>query len=78
MASKKIQVELDPDQIVQVTSNHGGYKGGECLVCGASGWLSGRYGLRSTSPDAKEWRGTHLVHKIGCPMNKLASKRRDA
>jgi hypothetical protein len=50
---------------------------GECLVCGASGWLNGRLGLKRGTPDAKEWGGTHLVHKKYCGVNPFAAEERD-
>ena len=73
----KVTVKLDPEQIVVVSGNHGGYLTGECLACGALGWIDGRFGLKSNSPDAREWRGSHLVHKRSCQMNQFALLHRD-
>lgn len=72
-----VTVRLPLNKLVVVTENHGGYMGGECISCGASGWLNGKYGLKAGTKDAKEWKGTHLVHKPSCPVNKFAAEARD-
>lgn len=66
MKHKKIRVELSAEKLVQVTGDHGGYETGECLLCGASGWLEGRFGRPYGAKDA----GADLVHKKSCPINK--------
>jgi hypothetical protein len=63
--------EIHIDKVVQVTENHGGYLGGECLSCGALGWLDGKYGY---AHNAKGIMSNRLIHKAGCPMNRHALK----
>ncbi len=69
--NKTVPVQID--KAVRVTSNDGGYLGGECLCCGQGGWLKAHYGYRHDSKEAKE-RGNVLRHKKDCPMNEHASK----
>lgn len=33
-----ITVSLPRKKLIEITSNDGGYLGGQCIVCGASGW----------------------------------------
>lgn len=63
---KKITLELDVDTIARITSNHGGFYGGECIACDASGWLEPRHGYPHGS---KEGMGNQVHHKPDCPMN---------
>ena len=66
--AKKIAVELDLDVIVRITDNHGGYLAGECIACGASGWIvERRHGFSHGSED--KWPA-ELHHKARCPVNK--------
>ncbi len=64
--NKKIKVELELQELVRVTEDHGGYLVGECLICKASGWLEDRLGQAYGAKDA----GADLVHKKSCPINK--------
>ena len=66
MKNKKILVEIDIRKLVPINEDHGGYKVGECLLCGASGWLEGRFGHPYGTKDT----GADLVHKKNCPINK--------
>jgi hypothetical protein len=34
-----IAITIDPEKLIIVTENHGGYKGGHCIACGAVGWI---------------------------------------
>jgi len=34
-----IAITIDPEKLIIVTENHGGYKGGHCIGCGAVGWI---------------------------------------
>lgn len=34
-----VTVTLSADTLIRVLENHGGYKSGICIVCGATGWL---------------------------------------
>lgn len=59
-------IEIAADKVVIVTDDHGGYTGGKCIACGASGWLVGkRYGLPHGSPD----KANAMRHEKQCPMN---------
>lgn len=63
----KITVEIDIEKLVPITDDHGGYEAGECLLCGASGWLvENRLGYHYKDKDV----GADLQHKKACPMNK--------
>lgn len=33
------KVEIEASKLLVVTENHGGYLGGQCLWCGAVGWM---------------------------------------
>lgn len=61
---RTVTVKMRLEDVVVVDEEHGGYTGGHCTACGASGWIDGRYGLRHDQP-----KGAHLVHKRSCPMN---------
>lgn len=67
-----MKVSLSTNKIVQVTSNHGGYLGAQCLSCNELGWLDGKYGYAHS---AKGVMSNRLIHKKSCPMNKLALKK---
>ena len=58
-------IPIPIDKVVQVVENHGGYKGGECLACGALGWLEMKYGSRFGA----DVMSNRLIHKRECPMN---------
>lgn len=60
---KTIPVPID--QVVRVTENHGGYRGGECIACGALGWIDGKYGDRFGA----NVMSNRLIHKRECLMN---------
>ena len=67
---KKIKIEIDPEKLVIVTGNDGGFLSflsGNCIACGASGWIVGKLGRKTGSKD----RGSDLVHKPSCPVNNV-------
>lgn len=66
--NRKVRLTLDPEVVVRVTENHGGYLAGRCEACGVIGWLEGRLGLRYG--DYTEF-DTWLKHKKACPINKV-------
>lgn len=33
-------VQIEASKLIIVTEDHGGYKAGRCVACGACGWLS--------------------------------------
>lgn len=63
-------VELKPamvlvpiDDVIIITSNDGGYLGGRCSACGATGWLDNKYGYPfGCTP------GNKLVHTADCDL----------
>jgi|GEM_PF-2703842 hypothetical protein len=65
---KQITLTLDIDKVVRVTKDRGGYKEGECVACGAHGWMHTRYGYPHGSRAGKE-KGNGINHKKDCPMN---------
>lgn len=62
-----MKIELQLNDVVVIDENHGGYLGGHCIACKASGWIEGRYGIAASAPK----RGAHLCHTKTCPVNKL-------
>lgn len=79
-------VPVPVDKIVQTTSNDGGYLGGTCLLCGASGvtssdTTSSRYGYPTYVQKMVDGSGKRLVmgnrlfHKSGCPMNAMLNSK---
>lgn len=73
----KLTVQLEPVKLVRVTSNDGGYLGGDCLVCDEGGWING--------PDCVENLGTdridkgltnQLLHRVFCPVGEYIIGRR--
>jgi hypothetical protein len=68
------KVLIDINQIVRVHSNHGGYLGADCILCGAGGWLDGKYGYAHGVKDPDKMTSNRLVHKKKCAMNKYAMK----
>lgn len=71
-----LDAKIPLDKAVQVTENHGGFTGGKCVICEASGWIEGRHGLRYGTPAAREWGGTFLVHTESCSVNPHAAEKR--
>lgn len=69
-------VAVDPKKLVIITENYGGYLGGECVVCGASGWLSPRYGYPHNSKKGLAM-GNRIIHKEDCPMSKVLNENGD-
>lgn len=63
------QVPVEPEILVQVTDNHGGYLGGRCLVCHATGWLDGKMGYRHGT----NVMGNRLIHTEDCPVGHHAA-----
>ena len=61
---KKITISIEPEKLIRVTENHGGFKTGICIVCGASGWL---------------WPGwlESLKHKEDCPVGEFFKRESD-
>jgi hypothetical protein len=59
------KVLVRADKIIQITEHHGGYVGGKCICCDATGWLSDyEYGLPfGVVP------GKGLTHAKQCVMN---------
>jgi hypothetical protein len=65
-------VPVPIDRIVLVTSNYSGYLGGECILCGACGWLVDRKGYPYGGVDDRgdlESSSNRLFHKKNCLMN---------
>jgi hypothetical protein len=58
------KISIPADKVVIVTENHGGYLGGKCLACGASGWLDNKYGWPFGTHDKPGFK-----HHRTCPMN---------
>lgn len=69
-------VLVDSSKIIRITSNDGGYMGGECLACGKSGYLREGYSypFGSTGYRGKGLLGNELVHAKNCPLNKHLNK----
>lgn len=66
------KIEIAADKLVTVTEDHGGYTAGECLACGACGWLCEQSNGIPYNGD-KEINA--LRHKKSCPVGvKLDSK----
>jgi len=55
------------EDVVVVTEDFGIAEAGECLACGAKGWLETRYGFPSHVKNVE----TKLKHEAGCPVNAL-------
>jgi len=62
-----MELQINPNKLVRITENHGGYLSGECVVCGASGWFDGKLGRKYGD---KKNPGADLEHKKNCPINK--------
>lgn len=65
------KVLVNTKEIVRVYANHGGYLAANCIICGESGWLDGKFGY---AHGTKHVMGNRLMHTKACPMNKHALK----
>lgn len=60
------KITVPAAKLVLCTGNHGGYREGECLLCGAKGWLSDApYGVPHGA------RTNLLTHTRECEMSRL-------
>lgn len=59
--NNKPMVEIEASKLVMVDSDHGGYKDGHCVMCGACGWVS----------------PMKLVHKAGCVVARVLKHEED-
>lgn len=66
----KVVLELDVQDVVVITENHGGYLTGKCVGCKADGWL-GDTGYGYPARSRRKGAGYHLKHKASCPMNDI-------
>jgi hypothetical protein len=65
------KIEISADKLVIVTEDHGGYHGGECLVCGECGWIvEQQFGIPYNGN--KELNA--LKHKKSCPVGARLDK----
>lgn len=61
--AKPTMVQVPIDNVIQITSNDGGYTGGRCSACGEIGWVDNKYGYPFGCP-----RTNKLVHKEDCDL----------
>jgi len=67
---EKIFIKVPIDNVIQITSNDGGYLGGRCTACGESGWVDNKYGYPFGCPKTNK-----LVHAGNCDLgNRLSIK----
>lgn len=62
----KVTLEVDAEDVVLITENHGGYYVGYCFACKATGWLHTKYGY-----PVRAKKAPGLQHKASCPMNDI-------
>lgn len=65
--SAMITIKKKPNDVIVIDEDHGGYKNGHCIACGASGWIT-NLGYPHRVRNAP---GAHLHHKKSCPMNNV-------
>lgn len=67
-----LKVEIPLSEAVRVNENPGGYQGGECIVCKASGWLDSSYGYphyaKASSTNPNGVMTNSLFHEPNCPV----------
>jgi hypothetical protein len=65
------KIEVSADKLVTVTEDHGGYHGGECLICGECGWIVEQpFGI----PYNGDKELNALRHKKSCPVGAQLDK----
>ena len=79
---KKVIVEIYISKLVPVTSDDGGYRGRECLLCGASGFERySDYGYHHGTKLDDDWKspGYHMTNDIThtrmCVLNQYIDKK---
>jgi len=79
---RKIIVEIAISKLVPITSDDGGYKGRECLICGAMGYeRNSDYGYRHGTPMDDDYTssGYHMsndiTHKRTCLLNQYIDRK---
>lgn len=64
-------ITVTADKLVRVTTDHGGYTAGECLACGACGWLcEQKHGI----PHNGNKELNALRHTPKCPVGSMLDK----
>jgi len=71
MTKQVVKAHVPVHKLVVVTENHGGYLGGRCVICDATGWLDGEIGY---AYNAKGLLGNELKHTRSCPVSPHALK----
>jgi hypothetical protein len=69
----KIHLLVEPEELIRINENHGGYLGATCKLCGQSGWLDGKLGYRFGT---KGVMGNLLVHAKDCKVGNQAMSRK--
>lgn len=73
----RVIVKIDISKLVPVISDDGGYKGRECLLCGAMGYeRNSDYGYRYGTPlDGYTHMANDITHKKNCVLNQYIDKK---
>lgn len=76
MRDRKVLVEISISKLVPVISNDGGYRGRECLLCGALGYeRNSDYGYRYGTPLDANHMSNDITHTRMCLLNQYIDKK---